>query len=207
MTEPPPEARLLTVGHSSHPLETFLNLLRSSGVTAVADVRSSPFSRFNPQYNRDTVCAALEAVGIRYVFLGLELGARRAEPECYEGSKARYELIAESPLFRRGLERVIRGIESFRVALMCAERDPITCHRMVLVCRHLHDAASPIVHILDDGTLETHADAEARLLSVCGLPQSDLFRSREELVEHAYAIQGDRIAYVAAPNREDPRDQ
>jgi uncharacterized protein (DUF488 family) len=204
VTEHPPEARLFTVGHSSHSLETFLNLLRSSGVTAVADVRSSPFSRFSPQYNRDTLCPALEAFGIRYVFLGLELGARRAEPECYEGSKARYELIAQAPLFRQGLGRVARGIESFRVALMCAERDPITCHRTILVCRYLRDAAGPIMHILDDGTLETHTDAESRLLSVCGLPQSDLFRSREELVEQAYAIQGDRIAYVAAPNREDP---
>jgi len=198
--EPPPEARLFTIGHSTHPLEVFLALLRSHGVTAVADVRSSPFSRLKPQYNRDALGGALEAVGIRYVPLGLELGARRVEPECYEGGKARYELIAQAPLFRKGLDRVRRGIELFRVALLCAEKDPITCHRTVLVCRHLRGGAGPIHHILEDGTVESHANAETRLLSVCGLAQPDLFRCREDLIEQAYAIQGDRIAYVASPD-------
>lgn len=205
MTEPQSEARLFTIGHFSHPLDYFLTLLQSQGITAVADVRSSPFSRFNPQYNRDALAKTLEATGIRYVFLGLELGARRAEPECYEGGKARYELIAQAPLFRAGLDRVRRGIELFRVALLCAEKDPVTCHRTILVCRHLRGDVGPIHHVLEDGGVETHADAESRLLSLCGLAQNDLFRPRDELIEQAYAIQGDRIAYVvaSAPNQED----
>jgi uncharacterized protein (DUF488 family) len=201
VTEAPAEARLFTVGHSTHPLDTFLALVRRHAITAVADVRSSPFSRFNPQYNSDALAESLASAGIRYVFLGKELGARRAEADCYEGQKAHYELIAQSPLFHRGLHRVRCGIESYRVALLCAESDHLTCHRTILICRHLRRDAGPIYHILDNGELEPQADAEARLLSICGLPQHDLFRSREELVEHAYDIQGDRIAYVAAPDQ------
>jgi uncharacterized protein (DUF488 family) len=204
VTEAPAEARLFTVGHSTHLLDAFLTLLRRHAITAVADVRSSPFSRFNPQYNRDALAESLSGAGIRYVFLGQELGARRAELDCYEGQKARYDLIAQTPLFRHGLDRVRCGIESYRVALLCAERDPLTCHRTILVCRHLRHTAGPIYHILECDKLEAQADAETRLLSICGLPQHDLFLSREELVEQAYDIQGDRIAYVALPsNSED----
>ncbi|NBO93432.1 MAG: DUF488 domain-containing protein [Planctomycetia bacterium] len=189
--------RLFTVGHSTHPLEKLFGLLGRHAITAVADVRSTPFSRFNPQYNREELAKSLEESGIRYVFLGLELGARRSEPECYEASKVRYDLIAHAPLFRRGLDRVRAGLESFNIALLCAEKDPLTCHRSILICRHLRLMTGPICHILEDGNLETHEETESRLLSVCGLSQRDLFHTREELIEQAYDIQGNRIAYGA----------
>lgn len=192
----PSDVRLLTIGHSNHPLEAFLDLLNRHQVTAVADVRSSPYSRMVPQFNREALAQALEAADIRYVFLGHELGARRSEPECYKDDTARYDLIASSPLFRRGLDRVKRGLDSFRIALMCAEKDPLTCHRSILVCRHLRGEVGPIHHILEDGSVESHSEAELRLLEICDLPQQDLFRSRDELIELAYDIQGDRIAYV-----------
>lgn len=197
MADAPAEARLFTVGHSTHPLGAFLSLLRLHSITAVADVRSSPFSRFNPQYNREPLARALAEAGVRYVFLGLELGARRTEAECFADRKARYDLIARAPLFRQGLDRIRRGVESFRVAMLCAEKDPLTCHRAILVCRHLRQDISPISHILEGGELESHADAETRLLRLCGLSADSLFRSRSELVEQAYDIQGERIAYVA----------
>jgi uncharacterized protein (DUF488 family) len=190
---------LFTIGHSTHPLELFLSFLTSHHITTVADVRSSPYSRFNPQFNRENLAKSLEAVGVRYVFVGLELGARRSEPECYVGGKARYDLIAQSPLFLQGLDRVRRGIESFRVALLCAEKDPLTCHRAILVARHLRKDAGPIMHIADDGRLETQDEAEFRLLELCGLATDNLFQTREELVEQAYDMQGDRIAYVSLP--------
>ena len=202
MHEVSSQSQLLTVGHSNHPLEAFLDLLRIHGVTAVADVRSMPSSRFNPQYNRSALADALERNHIRYVFLGRELGARRDEAECYVEGKARYELIAQTPLFRQGLDRVRRGMKSFRLALLCAEKDPLTCHRTILICRHLRDAG-PISHILDDGRLEEHTDAELRLLSLCNLSQADLFRSREELIEEAYDMQSERIAFVSSSSNEE----
>ncbi|MGL4549645.1 MAG: DUF488 family protein [Gemmataceae bacterium] len=187
---------LLTVGHSNQPFDAFLALLRDAGVTAVADVRSGPYSRYTPQFNREPLAAALRAAGFSYVYLGTELGARRDEPECYDGDTARYDLIAAAPAFRRGLARVRDGVTRHRVALMCAEKEPLDCHRFALVCRHLRDL--PIHHLLAGGRLEPHAEAEERLLARLGLPPGDLFRSRDELVEEAYDIHGRRIAYTRA---------
>ena len=202
MVSPASQSRLFTIGHSDHAADVFLALLRAHGVTALADVRSSPYSRWSPQFNREVLAATLEGDGVRYVFLGAELGARRSEPECYEDGKARYPLVARAPLFRQGLERVRRGAGNFRIALMCAEKDPLTCHRAILVCRHLRDSIPNIQHIREDGRLESHHELESRLLAVAGLPEGDLFQSREELLERAYDWQGERIAYEEARSPE-----
>jgi uncharacterized protein (DUF488 family) len=193
-----PQRSLFTIGHSDHAAGVFIDLLRQHGVNALTDVRSSPYSRRYPQFNREALAADAERAGIRYVFLGAELGARRSEPDCYEDGKARYPLIARSPLFAQGLERVRQGAEKYRIALMCAEKDPLTCHRAILVCRHLRDSISPIQHIREDGRLESHEELESRLLTIAGLSEGDLFRSRGELLEEAYDWQGDRIAYEEA---------
>lgn len=188
--------QLVTVGHSNHPLGAFLTLLQTHGVGLVADVRSSPYSRYCPEYNRHPLAAALTAAGVRYEFLGRELGARRDEPECYVGGVARYERVAELAAFRDGLARV-RGLAAGgRVALVCAEQDPLDCHRFALVCRSLADV-EPIAHIRADGTLEGQAAAEDRLLARCGLAAAELFRTRAERLAAAYDILAARLAYVA----------
>jgi len=187
---------LYTIGHSDHELEAFVSLLRMHGVTAVADVRSQPYSRFLPQYNREVLKVSLREAGIGYVFLGEELGARRAERACYREGRARYELIAGLAAFGAGLERVREGMREHRVALMCAEKDPVTCHRMVLVCRRLRGEGFEIGHILEDGRLETNEEAEGRLIAAAGLAAEGLFQSREQIIEEAYDVQGERIAYV-----------
>ncbi len=165
-------------------------------VTAVADVRSHPHSRFNPQFDRQALRTALSQHAIHYVFLGEQLGARRKETQCYVNGKVGYELIAKTPSFAEGLARLRLGIKSHRIALMCAEKDPLTCHRTVLICRHLLEDPIEILHILEDGSLETMTRAEERLLEITGLPQEDLFRCRNELIREAYKIQAERIAYV-----------
>jgi hypothetical protein len=164
-------------------------------VTAVADVRSDPVSRYCPQYDREPLADALAAAGIRYAFLGRELGARREEPGCYADGRVRFDLVARSSLFRRGLDRVRRGVEAYRVALLCAEKDPLDCHRMILVCRHLRGEVGPIAHLRGDRSAEPHAEAEDRLLAVCGLDADDPSRTRTEWVERAYNMQAARIAY------------
>lgn len=184
-----------TIGHSNHEAEAFAELLVRHRIEAVVDVRSSPFSRFAPQFNRDPLAADLRGRGIHYLFLGRELGARREERECYVEGQARYALIAGTRLFREGIERVRSGAESRSIALMCAEKDPVTCHRMILVGRALRRAGAELAHVLEDGSVESNADAEDRLLDLLDLPRGDLFRSREELVEEAYERQGSRIAW------------
>ena len=187
--------RLLTVGHSNHELPAFVSLLEKHGVTAVADVRSAPYSKYTPQFNRDVLQTALPARLIAYASLGRELGARRSERGCYVGGVARYERVATTPAFAAGLQRVREGLETQRLALLCAEKDPLTCHRMILVTRRLRGPEMRIEHIREDGTLESNEQAEERLLRMFHPDGVDLFRSRADLVEDAYDQQGGQIAY------------
>ena len=185
---------LYTVGHFNRTLEEFLSLLTENEVTAIADVRSSPYSRMNPQFNRDQLKRSLQEKNIAYVFLGQELGARRDEDCCYEDGVGRYELIAKTETFHDGLKRIRDGSQSHRIALMCAEKDPLTCHRTILICRFLRSQMS-IVHIVERGRVESHEEAEDRLMRLFGLDNRTLFESREEVLAEAYEKQGDKIAY------------
>ena len=187
---------VFTIGHSTHSLEAFLALLQKHGVTAIADVRSAPFSRFNPQFNKNALERSLKEAGIKYVFLGRELGARSDDPSCYENGRVQYGRLAQTALFRSGIERVIRGTQGQSIALMCAEKEPLECHRTLLVARALDQQGIAVAHILSDGRLETHRDAMERLLDVTGLPREDLFRSREDLLAQALARQEVKVAYV-----------
>lgn len=188
--------RLFTIGHSSHDIETFLGLLRRHGVTAVCDVRSAPYSRHAPQFSYKAIRQQLTAEGIQYVYLGKELGPRSKDPACYRDGKVRYDLLAATAAFQEGLARVRSGMREFRVALMCAEKDPVACHRTILVCRHLRAPWIDIWHILEDGTLEDNRDTEKRLMKMLKIPERTLFDPPEDLVERAYDLQGERIAYL-----------
>jgi len=191
------QGSVFTVGHSNHPLEHFIGLLRRHGITALADVRSMPYSRTNPQFNREDLREALRGVEIAYVFLGKELGARSEDPACYEDGKVRYDRLARTDLFRKGVERVREGSEKFRLALMCAEREPLDCHRTILVAKHLAAQGFDVQHIHSDGGVESQGDAISRLIRMLKMPQEDMFHSRDEIVEHAYKKQEERIAYTA----------
>lgn len=187
---------IFSIGHSNHSIEQFVALLRQHGITALADVRSAPYSRFQPQFNKDALERSLKAEGIRYVFLGKELGARSDDRSCYQNGRVRYPLLAKTPLFRKGLERVMTGAENFTVAIMCAEKEPLECHRTLLVSRALEVEGVSVQHILVDGGLETHADAMFRLIDVVGLKREDLFRTQEEILAEALEMQEAKVAYV-----------
>ncbi len=191
------QGSIFTIGHSTHPQERFVALLRQHGITALCDVRSTPYSRVNPQFNREELKQSLRACGIRYVFLGKELGARSENPACYEHGKVQYERLAHTALFRRGLERVREGMKKYRLALMCAEKEPLQCHRTILVARYLSGIGLDVQHIHADGRLESHVDALSRLVKMLNLPEHDMFHSREELLAVAYRRQEERIVYDA----------
>ena len=172
----------------------FTKLLAQHDIEAVADVRSAPYSRRYPQFNRDALKEALRANGIAYVFLGRELGARSRDPGCYANGRVDFRKLARTALFRSGIKRVLEGSQQMRIALMCAEKEPLACHRTLLVARELVRGDSKVNHILADGTLETHRDAMNRLCEQLGIAE-DLLRSPEEMENDAYAAQGERIAY------------
>lgn len=196
---------LFSVGHSDLSSEFFVRMLRDAGITAVADVRSTPYSSRNPQFNREFLQNSLKFEGISYVFLGNELGARRDELECYQEGRAKYELISKSTLFLSGLERIRSGLKTHKIAMMCSEKDPLTCHRTILICRQLRNEFQ-IKHILGDGLIEEHSELENRLLKLVGVQKEDMFHSFDDLVARAYQKQAEKIEYrekkqVANQNR------
>jgi len=187
---------LFTIGHSTHTSERFVDLLRMHEITAVCDVRSDPYSKFNPQFNHETLQTEWKRHGVAYVFLGKELGPRSNDPNCYMKGKVDYNRLSQTGLFQEGLGRVRQGMKSYRIALMCSEKDPVMCHRTILVCRYLRAEEMRIRHILDDGSIEENDQAIKRLMELLKLSERDLFHSPEEMIERAYDVQGDRIAFV-----------
>ena len=188
---------IYTIGHSKHPLQRFVALLRQHGITALADVRSTPFSRFNPQFNRKALQQALADAGIEYVFLGEELGARTRDPACYEEGRVSYAKLAATPLFQRGLDRLEAGMAKHKVAIMCAEKEPLDCHRTILIARELQRRGIRVMHILDSGELESHETTLDRLRTRLKIPTGDLFASAQPPNEQAYELQARKIAYAA----------
>jgi len=176
-----------TIGHSTHPIEKFIELLSLHNITAVCDVRSNPYSRFNPQYNRETLHKELKRHDIAYVFFGKELGPDK---------KICYTELAKTALFQDGLQRLREGMKSYHIAMMCAEKDPIACHRMILICRYLR-ADVEIKHILEDGTIENNRDSEKRLAEFAKVPPPDMFESDEDMILRAYHKQSEKIAHAS----------
>jgi uncharacterized protein (DUF488 family) len=192
---------IYTIGHSNHPIDKLIGLLTSRGVNLVADVRSHPVSRFNPQYNRDNLRASLAAAGIDYELLGGELGARSNDHSVYVDGKVDYERLARTPAFQRGIARVTETAATRCVALMCAERDPIGCHRAILVCPPLASRGLAPLHIHADGRLETDAELGERLLAELGLAAADLFHNRSALLAEAYRRRGRELGYERPQRR------
>lgn len=190
---------LYTLGHSNHPIDAFVALLVRHRIGAVADVRSVPFSRRYPHFSRDSLRASLEAQQIGYVHLGRELGGQSDDPRCYEDGQVQYDRLARTESFLRGTERLEQGIGKYRVAVMCAEAEPLDCHRTLLVAPAMRQRGYPVAHILRDGGLEAHDATMDRLLLELGMKSTGTLalRSRAELVAEAVALRSRRVAYRA----------
>jgi uncharacterized protein (DUF488 family) len=201
-----------TIGHSNHDKEHFIGLLRQHGITCVADVRSSPYSRHNPQFNREAIKASLQSSGIGYVFLGDQLGARQTAPELlYPGSRmVCFEKVRATEAFQAGIARVITGLrEGCQLALMCAEKDPFDCHRFVLVSYGLSKKGIKVRHILANGDIISNEALEEQLLASHKLHfhQPSLFekpKTRAEALEECYDRRNRDIGYILPEAR--PRE-
>jgi uncharacterized protein (DUF488 family) len=150
---------LFTIGHSNHPIGRFVELLRVHAIELVCDVRSTPYSRFNPQFNREFLQDALGVHGIAYLFLGNQLGGKPRDADYPADDAARFALIGKSERFRNGLERLLGEAQHRRTAIMCAEKDPAHCHRGLLICPNLREDAR-IRHILADGSIQDDGEVE-----------------------------------------------
>lgn len=155
--------RVLTIGHSKHPIEKFLGLLRQHGVDVLVDARSQPFSRFSPQFSRKALERAVTEASIRYLFMGDLLGGRPEPRECYDAEgTVDYDRVEVQEFYQRGIDRLLDGIARFRVCLLCAEEDPLHCHRRLLVTRTLVRRGVEVRHIRGSGAVETEDDLRAR---------------------------------------------
>lgn len=150
---------IYTIGHSNHSMDTFVNLLKSYQIEVLVDTRSSPFSRYSPHFNRDSIKAATHEAGIKYGFFGKHLGGRPDDEDYYdEEGRVVYSQVAKSFLFNEGVERLVSGIQKFRTAIFCSEENPSICHRRLLVGRVLFEQGVAVYHIRGNGLVQTEEE-------------------------------------------------
>ncbi len=187
-------AAIYTIGHSNHAALRFVDLLQAAGIECVADVRSVPFSRRNPQFSQKVLMASLKDAGIAYWFLGDALGARPKDETCYEDGKVSYARIAATEAFGNAIGALIERSLSQRIALMCAEKEPLDCHRTILVGRALAQRGVALHHIHADARIEPHAALEERLLHLAK-EHVDLLSDRDAALARAYDKRGRQMAF------------
>jgi uncharacterized protein (DUF488 family) len=153
---------LWTVGHSNHPLETFLNLLHQHAIEVLVDVRSSPYSSYCPHFNSEPIKTAVKAAGLQYLFLGDSVGGRAEGEQFYDADgRVLYDKLAATDAFRDGIERLIKGLRAYRIAILCGEEDPTNCHRRLLIGRVLGERGVQVMHIRGDGRVQSEAELAA----------------------------------------------
>lgn len=189
------QAQIFSIGHSNHLIDKFLSLLESSEINMVVDVRSAPFSRMFPQFNQETLKKSLSDNSIGYLFLGDQIGGRSNDPDDYVDGQVLYKALANKEAFKTGMERLKEGSAKYRIALMCSEKEPLDCHRTLLVSQALASSDIVVGHIHADGTVEVHGDALVRLLSLHNLSSPDLFSDDTGRVQEALTLQEKKIAY------------
>lgn len=159
-----------TIGHSNGTLEDFVRLLLFNRIEIVVDVRSVPYSRYVKQFNKDNLRRKLEAIGIGYLYMGDLLGGMPMDKSLYINGKIDFNLLRHSQTFAEGIERLIDTIKKYTVAIMCAEEDPLRCHRRHLVAKELHDQGIEVIHIRVGGYLfrDDFRDEEQRQRTLFG---------------------------------------
>jgi uncharacterized protein (DUF488 family) len=186
---------LFSIGHSNIPAERFVALQRDAGVTTVADVRSTPFSRFCPWFSAKNLAPLLAQAGIGYSSYGAELGGRPNDPALYRDGIADFEAMARQPEFHAGLDRLVAEAARQRLCMMCSEREPLECHRCLLIARALAARGLNVGHILHDGGIEPHAVTEQRLLALDDEGDSLFITGQQERLAAAYLRQARAVAY------------
>jgi len=188
---------VFSFGYGGRSSTDVAELLTAAEIDAVCDVRSTPYSKRYASFDRESVGPFLRTVGIRYLFFGTQLGARPENAGLYVDGKASYAAMATSPPFLAGIDRLVAGAERFRIALMCAEKDPLDCHRAILIAPALTARGIQVVHLDGKGCCESHDRLEERLVRRYRLDQAELFAAERSSGSRreAYRRRESEIAY------------
>ncbi len=194
-----------TIGCSTNTVEKFVELISKHGINCIVDVRSTPFSKYTPQFNKDKLRKSLNNNRISYVWMGEEFGARRDDRSLYSPSGyLDFEKVRASKKFLLGVNRINDGLKKgYRIALMCTEKDPIDCHRTILVAKGLDENGIEVKHILEDGSLCDKNEIESRLLDIYYKDRNQInfdmilgsSETEEEMIEEAYRKRNKDIGY------------
>ncbi len=193
---------IYTIGHSTHPVEAFLDLLKTFSINCLIDVRSIAASSYNPQYNKEPLSNFMKANGIIYLHFAEEFGARHTDPDLLDDEgKVNFELVRKSWNFKNGVERLWQGLDrGYTIALMCSESEPFDCHRFSMVSIALQKDGFEVKHILKNKTIKTNAELENQLLKKYEkkIPQPDMFQpniSVDDQLKVAYRLRNKEIAF------------
>jgi uncharacterized protein (DUF488 family) len=190
--------RFFTLGHSSHTPEHFVGLLQQHGVQVVVDTRSSPYSRYSPQFDREALQKLLSQASVKYLYMGDVVGGRPRDEACYDGDgHVLYGRVAQQPEFQAAIARLQQGADEFRVALLCSEEDPAHCHRRLLISRVLIAEGAEITHIRGDGTTETDDEVASRTGKALVEQQPALFGELDEASWRSTGVIGKAAARSA----------
>jgi len=190
---------IYTIGHSNYEMSTFLNIVSNYGIDIIVDVRSAPYSKYCPQFNKEVIKNSLDKAGVKYLFLGKELGARPDDPSCYYGGMVQFDLLRKTELFKNGIAKIKDGIsKGYVLAIMCSEKNPIECHRTILISRVLEEEGLEVKHILNDTEVIEHIQIEEQLQKKFKLEPLlfDAENAKRERIEEAYKKQEERITYT-----------
>ena len=187
---------LFSIGYATKAIETFIAHLHAHGIDVVADVRSVPYSKAFHDYHRENLIEHLRKAGIRYVYLGEELGPRSPCDAHYENGQVQFDRLQRSSAFLRGVERLLDGFnKGFSIALTCAEKDPAVCHRSLLIAHFLkREHGLDIAHINHGGELESESALSRRLMDETGIVP-DMLTGEEECLENSWREQSRRCDY------------
>lgn len=202
---------LYTIGHSNHTIERFIKLLKQHKINCIVDVRSNPYSRYNEQFNRENIKIQLNQNGIYYIFMGEEFGARRKEKELYTiDGYLDFEKTVKSSKFLNGVERIKEGLKrNFNIAIMCTEKNPIDCHRNIMIAKYFYDIGYEVKNILENGEIVEQQEINRQLVDnyfpdrnqISFLPEKNL-DNYDELVKKAYKLKNKEIGYVLESEEE-----
>jgi uncharacterized protein (DUF488 family) len=195
---------LFTIGHSNHEAEYFVSLLTAHKIDCLVDVRSAPYSRYVPHFGKEALAKCLYDSGIRYLFFGKELGARREETDVRdEAGRTDYFKVRRMPLFNEGIARIKDGLaKGYRIAMMCAEANPLDCHRFYMISYQFARDGIDLKHILKDGSAKPHSEFENELLrafesQINSNPLLEPELTRAETIDRIYALAADGFGNIS----------